>query len=85
MVEMGSIVENSAVTAKNIYLNESDGASEYFQDVPPNSFAPGADHKTLDIAIIGAGIAGLAAAIALGQSGHNVEVCLTGSRAPTFS
>lgn len=65
---------NPAVSADNIYLDKREIASEYFQDVPPDSFKPGPNHKTLDIAIVGAGIAGLSAAISLSQSGHNVEV-----------
>ena len=35
---------------------------------------PGPGERRLDVGIIGAGIAGLGAAIALGQAGHNVEV-----------
>lgn len=42
--------------------------------VPPGYFAPGPGDQILNIGIVGAGIAGLAAAIALVQSGHNVEV-----------
>lgn len=47
---------------------------EYYAPFPPNSFAPKPGSKKLDVAIIGAGIAGLSAAVALLQSGHNVEV-----------
>lgn len=47
---------------------------EYYKPFPPNNFAPSPGSKKLDIAIIGAGIAGLSAAVALLQSGHNVEV-----------
>ena len=47
---------------------------EYYRDPPPNSFAPKEGDASLDIAIIGAGIAGLSAAVALTQCGHNVEV-----------
>jgi predicted NAD/FAD-dependent oxidoreductase len=32
------------------------------------------DYQRLDVAIVGAGIAGLAAAIGLSRNGHNVEV-----------
>jgi monoamine oxidase len=35
---------------------------------------PSPEEKRLEVGIIGAGIAGLGAAIALGQAGHNVEV-----------
>jgi ribulose 1,5-bisphosphate synthetase/thiazole synthase len=42
--------------------------------VPAHIFAPGPGFKRLDIAIDGAGIAGLGAAIGLCQSGHRVEV-----------
>ena len=47
---------------------------EYYKPFPKNYFAPDAEHQALDIAIIGAGIAGLSAAIGLLQCGHNVEV-----------
>lgn len=49
-------------------------ADEYYQPLPPNSLAPCSGSEKLEVAIIGAGIAGLSAAIALTQSGHNVEV-----------
>lgn len=48
-------------------------ADEYYKPFPPNYFAPKANHQVLDIGIVGAGIAGLTAAVALVQSGHNVE------------
>jgi hypothetical protein len=47
---------------------------DYKEDVPARTFAPGPGFKRLDIAIVGAGIAGLGAAIGLCQSGHKVEV-----------
>ena len=47
---------------------------EYYRPYPPNNFAPKPGHQKLDIAVIGAGIAGLLTAVALVQSGHNVEV-----------
>jgi monoamine oxidase len=34
------------------------------------------DYQRLDVAIVGAGIAGLGAAIGLSRNGHNVEVKL---------
>lgn len=40
----------------------------------PVDFTPGPGEGRLDVGIIGAGIAGLGAAVALGQAGHNVEV-----------
>jgi monoamine oxidase len=40
----------------------------------PFDLTPSADDRCLEIGVIGAGIAGLGAAIALGQAGHNVEV-----------
>jgi NADPH-dependent 2,4-dienoyl-CoA reductase/sulfur reductase-like enzyme len=47
---------------------------EYYKPYPRDYFAPKTGHQSLDIAIIGAGIAGLLTAVALAQSGHNVEV-----------
>ncbi|RVX74932.1 hypothetical protein B0A52_01209 [Exophiala mesophila] len=47
---------------------------QYYKPFPPNHFAPKPGDQKLDIAIIGAGIAGLLTAVALVQSGHNVEV-----------
>jgi hypothetical protein len=47
---------------------------EYYECIPPDFFAPRLGDKTLDVGIVGAGIAGLAAAIALVQAGHDVEV-----------
>jgi hypothetical protein len=41
---------------------------------PPVDFTPIPGERRLEIGIIGAGIAGLGAAIALGQAGHHVEV-----------
>lgn len=54
--------------------------AEYYRRLPPNSFAPKEGHQPLDVAVVGAGIAGLMAAIALSQSGHNVEVSLMNLR-----
>ena len=48
-------------------------ADEYYEPISPNYFAPKPGHQALNIGIIGAGIAGLNAAVALLQSGHNVE------------
>ena len=47
---------------------------EYHAPIPPDTFTPRPGDQILDIGIIGAGIAGLAAAAALVQSGHNVDV-----------
>jgi len=33
-----------------------------------------ANHAVLDVAVVGAGIAGLSAAVAIARAGHNVEV-----------
>ncbi|KAL1962936.1 hypothetical protein VTN77DRAFT_9032 [Rasamsonia byssochlamydoides] len=41
---------------------------------PKNAFAPGPSDDSLDVGIVGAGIAGLSAAIALSRSGHRVEI-----------
>ena len=49
-------------------------ADKYYEPFPSNFFAPISRHARLEITIIGAGIAGLSAAVALTQSGHNVEV-----------
>ena len=46
----------------------------YYKPFPPNHFAPKDGDQKLDIGIVGAGIAGLTAAVALLQCGHNVEV-----------
>lgn len=46
-----------------------------FTDPPAHIFEPTGTDKKLDIAVIGAGIAGLAAAAGLLRSGHRVEVC----------
>jgi hypothetical protein len=48
--------------------------SDYKEDVHAHIFAPGPGFKRLDIAIVGAGITGLGAAIGLCQSGYKVEV-----------
>ncbi|KAI1616999.1 2-polyprenyl-6-methoxyphenol hydroxylase [Exophiala viscosa] len=48
--------------------------SEYYEPIPPDHFLPKPGDQILDIGIIGSGIAGLAAAIGLIQSGHNVEL-----------
>lgn len=49
-------------------------SGDYYKPFPPNYFAPKLGSQTLNIGIVGAGIAGLTAAVALVQSGHNVEV-----------
>ncbi len=48
----------------------------------PVDLTPGPGERRLDVGIIGAGIAGLGAAVALGQAGHDVEV---GRSVPTAS
>ncbi|KAL9619305.1 MAG: hypothetical protein Q9160_006070 [Pyrenula sp. 1 TL-2023] len=47
--------------------------AKYFTDPPKGILAPKADERRLSIGIIGAGIAGLAAAAGLTKSGHDVE------------
>jgi hypothetical protein len=47
---------------------------DYLEDVLAGIFALGPSFKSLDIGILGAGIAGLNAAIGPSQSGHKVEV-----------
>ena len=47
---------------------------EYYAPIAPDRFAAKPGDQTLEIGIIGAGIAGLTAASALVQSGHRVEV-----------
>lgn len=42
-----------------------------------HSIPAGIEHVTLDIAIVGGGIAGLATAVALRRAGHKVTVCTT--------
>jgi len=49
---------------------------EYCRDLPQHIFTPNEDDKALEIGIIGAGIAGLAAAAGLCRSGHGVEACV---------
>ena len=58
---------------QNRYIDKA----EYYRPLPANTFAPKEGHHALDVAVIGAGIAGLMAAIALSQSGHNVEASQT--------
>ena len=65
---------SSASGHTNRLLPNGRTAGEYYEPFPPNHFAPKAGHQKLDIAIIGAGVAGLISAVALLQSGHNVEV-----------
>ena len=50
---------------------------EYLKDPPAGIFEAVETDKTLDIAVIGAGIAGLAAAAGLLRSGHRVEAYLS--------
>lgn len=57
-----------------------DSKDDYYKPFPPNYFAPKPGNQVLDIGIIGAGIAGLTAAVALVQSGHNVEACQSQGR-----
>lgn len=47
--------------------------SEVNAGSPPIDLTPNPGEGRLEIGIIGAGIAGLGAAIALGQAGHDVE------------
>lgn len=49
-------------------------ASRISGEIPPAVDHSGLSERRLEIGIIGAGIAGLGAAIALGQAGHDVEV-----------
>lgn len=52
----------------------SQSASAFAGPIPADAFRPGPDDKSLEVGIIGAGIAGLGAAVALRYSGHKVEV-----------
>jgi len=56
-------------------LRDGDSKDNYYKPFPANYFAPKPGNQALDIGIVGAGIAGLTAAVALVQSGHNVEAC----------
>jgi len=49
---------------------------QYLKDPPQHIYEPKPEDKVLDIAVIGAGIAGLAAAAGLCRSGHRVQVGL---------
>lgn len=61
-------------SATGIRLSNGRLRDEYYEPLSPDHFAPKSGDQILDIGIIGAGIAGLAAAAALVQSGHNVDV-----------
>ena len=72
----GTIITETAEAGSSSPTKLSHGRlkDEYYKPVPPGNFAPRPGDKVLEIGIVGAGIAGLAAASALVQSGHNVEV-----------
>ena len=53
-------------------MSQSDSA--FIGPTPVDAFKPGSVDKSLEVGIVGAGIAGLAAAVALRHSGHTVEV-----------
>ncbi|KAK4934616.1 hypothetical protein LTR10_024166 [Elasticomyces elasticus] len=61
-------------SATSIRLSNGRLRDEYYEPISPDHFAPKSGDQILDIGIIGAGIAGLAAAAALVQSGHNVDL-----------
>jgi 2-polyprenyl-6-methoxyphenol hydroxylase-like FAD-dependent oxidoreductase len=65
---VSSDAESSAMLSNGRFKDE------YYRPYPPNHFAPNPGEQKLDVAVIGAGIAGLMTAVALVQSGHNVEV-----------
>ena len=71
-----TLLENGKKVDHSARLSNGRLKDDYLKPVPPDEFAPRPGDQVLDIGIIGAGIAGLAAAIALVQSGHNVEVRL---------
>ena len=68
-MEKAAISNSSTTKLSNGRLKD-----EYYKPVRPDDFTPRPGDQILNIGIIGAGIAGLAAASALVQSGHNVEV-----------
>ena len=72
----GTSLTEKAATSNSSTTKLSNGRlkDEYYKPVPPDNFAPRPGDQILNIGIVGAGIAGLAAASALVQSGHNVEV-----------
>ena len=47
---------------------------ECYPNLPPDLCDPAPDDQILHVAVVGAGIAGLSAAIGLARSGHCVEV-----------
>ncbi len=59
---------------RTIRLSNGRLKDEYYRPLPADYFAPKHGDQILEIGIVGAGIAGLTAASALVQSGHNVEV-----------
>ena len=68
-MEKAEISNSSTTKLSNGRLKD-----EYYKPVPSDNFTPRPGDQMLNVGIIGAGIAGLAAASALVQSGHNVEV-----------
>ena len=68
------LVEGAPSESFSTVLSNGRSKNEYYAPIPADRFAPKTGDRILQIGIIGAGIAGLSAAIALTQSGHNVEV-----------
>ena len=66
--------EGGRSSASHYRLSNGRLKDEYYAPIQPDHFAIKPRDKVLDIGIIGAGIAGLAAASALVQSGHSVDV-----------
>lgn len=61
-------------TTSTSWLTNGLSMDKYLAPIASDHFVPRTGDQVLDIGIIGAGIAGLSAAIALTQSGHNVKV-----------
>lgn len=72
MLESQPANPNYPIIAMTLQNKDADG--DRFRLPHRQDLAPKKGAKSLNVGIIGAGIAGLTAAIAMSQSGHDVEV-----------